>query len=85
MSSLFIRDLPLFEQRFIFRGDLSGVGQEHIQAFDPSQYRRAAAAFASTQYDDSFHDDYRILSVTNVMAANNNCTIQNRTTIFDSK
>ena len=60
------------------------VRQEHVEPLDLSQHGRAAAAFAPSEHYNPSHR-YLILSVASVMAANNSCTIQKRTTIFDSK
>ena len=84
MASLFIRHAPLFELSPVFRGDRPPVRQEHVEPLDLSQHGRAAAAFAPSEHYNPSHR-YLILSVASVMAANNSCTIQKRTTIFDSK
>ena len=84
MPSLLIRNIPFLQQFPVLRSDTPPIRQKHVESFYARQHRRPATALASSQYHDPLHR-YLILSVTNVMAASSNCTIQKRTTIFDSK
>ena len=84
MLSLFVGHVPFGEQCFILGRDNAHIRQEYVESFHAGQHGRPAAALASSQHDNLRHG-YLILSVTSVTAANSNCTILKRTTIFDSK